>query len=270
MSLIPTPCKVCDADDADFLFEKSGWTIVRCRHCGFVYTNPIPTRKSLQEFYSSGIRVDRKEKNPECIERFSAEAGRGKYSQMKRIKSPIGRIWVRKARLIRWNRYLPQNGRFLDVGCAQGHLVIAAKGMEKWDCSGVDIQMHKLRHARISDPDADVCLAAVDELSFKDKAFDIVTMTHVLEHMFDPLRTLLELSRIIRRKGVLVITVPNIGHTVARLLGKKWRSVNPPGHLWYFSPSTLERLVRKAGMEVIHNERLLLRCNMTVFARQRI
>jgi len=187
---------------------------------------------------------------------------------MKLIKGPRVRIWARKARLIRWNKYLPQEGRFLDVGCGYGHLIIAAKRRGKWDCSGVDIQMHKLTAARVLVPDATMYLAAVDLLGFKDETFDIVTMTHVLEHTFDPLNTLLELSRVLRANGVLVVTVPDAAHPFARLMGKEFRLVQPPIHLWYFSAQTLARLVERAGLKVIHRKRLPLRCHLTVFARK--
>jgi ubiquinone/menaquinone biosynthesis C-methylase UbiE len=268
-SLVHLPCRVCDKDSSDFLYQKGGWTIVRCRNCGFVYTNPIPTKRGLERFYSSGIKVDWGNKqNVHLMKDFSSRSVKKKFMQMKPIKSPIGRIWVRQARLIRWNKYLPQGGRFLDVGCAQGHLVIAAKSRKKWDCMGVDIQTHKLRHARVLDPDATICSAAVDELGFKDETFDVVTMTHLLEHTFDPCSVLLELSRILRTNGVLVVTVPNVAHPVSRLMGKRWRRVNPPVHLWYFSPQTLERLVEKAGMKTIHMEVLFLRYAVTVFARK--
>ncbi|MHC4474155.1 MAG: class I SAM-dependent methyltransferase [Planctomycetota bacterium] len=260
MSNVHVSCKVCDTNSADFLFEKNGWDIVRCCNCGFVYTNPIPTREDVERYYSSGAKM-RWGKAAFSVEKVSKDS-----HQLKTIKSPLGRIWVRQLRLIRWNKHLPQQGRFLDVGCAQGHLVLAAKRMAKWDCVGVDIQMHKLRHAHLVDPYANIILGAVDKLGFKAETFDIVTMTHVLEHTFDPVKTLLELYAVLRNNGVGVITVPNITHPYARLMGKRWPSIRPPGHLWFFSPETLERLVKKVGMEVIHKEVLVFRPNFTIIA----
>jgi SAM-dependent methyltransferase len=258
MPSVYVACKVCDRDDTDFLYNKNSWDIVRCRNCGFTYTNPIPSREDVEGFYSSGVKMTKGR------EEFSVNTTTKNAPKLKKIKSPLGRIWIRQLRLIRWNNYLPQNGRFLDVGCAQGHLVLAAKRTGKWDCIGVDIQMHKLKHARLMDLQVKVVIGAVGKLGFKPGAFDIITMTHVLEHTFDPLECLLELKTVMRNKGVGVITVPNVSHPYARLLGKRWQSVRPPGHLWYFSPQTLERLVNRAGMQVIHNDAQLLRPNVTV------
>jgi 2-polyprenyl-3-methyl-5-hydroxy-6-metoxy-1,4-benzoquinol methylase len=269
MDLVKVSCQVCTENSSELLFEKNSWKIVRCRNCGFIYTNPIPTRKSLNEFYSSGIRISRRDKDPETMAKLLDDATAGPPAKLKPIKKPTARIWVRRARLLRWRRHIPTRGRLLDVGCAQGHLVLAANATGLWDCYGADIQFHKLRQIHMSDPHAKACLAAVDELSFKKDSFDVVTMTHVLEHMFDPLFTLHELSRIMRPNGVLVITVPNIGHPIAKLLGPKWKSVNPPGHLWYFAHQTLERLVEKAGMAVTGKQLSLLSPNMTVFACKR-
>lgn len=262
MSLVYLACRVCDRDSSDFLFEKSGWTIVRCRNCGFIYTNPIPTREDLQRYYSSRTGP---------TEKSSMRPGFLSLRQsilMKLIRSPRVRIWVRKARLIRWNKYLPQEGRLIDVGCAYGYLVLAAERMRKWACYGLDIQMHKLKYARSKYPYLSLYLGAVDELCFMDETFDIVIMTHVLEHTFDPLNTLLELSRILRTKGVLVVTVPDAAHPFARLMGKEFPLVQPPVHLWYFSAQTLARLLERTGMKVIHRRRLPLKCHLTVFAKK--
>ena len=95
-----------------------------------------------------------------------------------------------------------------------------------------------------------------------------MTMTHLLEHTFDPLGTLLELFRVLRKEGVVVVTVPDVAHPIARLMGKNWRRVNPPVHLWYFSPQTLVRIVEKAAFKVIYNERSLLRGHVTIIGRK--
>jgi len=269
LPLLNIPCRVCDRDSADFLFKKSGWNIVRCRNCGFIYVNPIPDRYDLYKYYSSGIKINwRKENGHKLIENFQPEKVKTDFDQMRPSKGPRGRIWVRKQRLVRWNRYLPQEGRFLDVGCAEGYLVMAAKKIGKWSCFGIDIQMNRLRYAHSYDPILPLCIGADDQLCFKDETFDIITMTHLLEHTFDPLNTLMELSRILRRKGVLVVTVPNVAHPLARLRGEQWRRINPPVHLWYFSPQTLTKLMEKTGLKVIHKEISLLRCNLTVFAKK--
>ena len=106
---------------------------------------------------------------------------------MRKIKSPRGRIWVRERRLIRWNKYLPQNGRFLDVGCAEGYMVIAAKKIGKWVCVGLDIQIQRMQYACFHYLDVPFFLGLADELCFKDEKFNIITMTHLLEHTFNPL-----------------------------------------------------------------------------------
>ena len=269
MSFVSLPCRVCESHRWDFLFRKSGWNIVRCQNCGFVYTHPIPTREDLHRYYASGVKIDwRDEKNPELIEHFRPEQAKKDFCDMRKGKRRRGRIWVRQRRLVRWNRYLPQKGRFLDVGCAEGYLVIAAQKRKKWYCAGVDVQMHRMARGRLQYSDLPLCLGLADQLCFKEETFDIMTMTHLLEHTFDPLGTLLELFRVLRKEGVVVVTVPDVAHPIARLMGKNWRRVNPPVHLWYFSLETLVRIVEKAAFKVIYNERSLLRGHVTIIGRK--
>jgi hypothetical protein len=72
---------------------------------------------------------------------------------------------------------------------------------------------------------------------------------HVREHLRDPEATLRALSRNLNPEGVLVIATPNFRSRTAQLLGRNSYWISPPAHLNYFSPRSLDRLVRVSGHE---------------------
>jgi SAM-dependent methyltransferase len=75
---------------------------------------------------------------------------------------------------------------------------------------------------------------------------DQINMQHVIEHLSDPLSAIVESFRLLRKGGRLVIYTPNnesLGHRVFR---SAWRGLEPPRHLFIFSPESLNVLFAKS------------------------
>jgi len=99
------------------------------------------------------------------------------------------------------------------------------------------------------------------QCGFSEKSFDVVYSAHVFEHLLDPMATLLEIRRIIKPGGILVIEVPQqfrslrdrlrgclVGITGDAGEGKVYRSpVSAIHHVYFFSPSTLRAMAQQAG-----------------------
>jgi SAM-dependent methyltransferase len=81
--------------------------------------------------------------------------------------------------------------------------------------------------------------------------FDAAVLWHVLEHTHDPRTQLDRLLALLRPGGILGLRVPNMHSFGARVAGRSWPWIAPPGHLWYFSPHTLPRLLARCGFEVL-------------------
>ena len=75
-------------------------------------------------------------------------------------------------------------------------------------------------------------------------------MWHVLEHVRNPKDQLTRLAALLKPGGILGLRVPNIDSFGARVAGQWWPWMCPPAHLWFFSPTTLPRLLQACGFEV--------------------
>jgi SAM-dependent methyltransferase len=77
--------------------------------------------------------------------------------------------------------------------------------------------------------------------------FDCIIATHVIEHVYQPLKFVRDLSRHLRPSGKLVVAAPDMGSLWRWLMGHHWPLFKIPEHVLYFDRRSLIALVRQAG-----------------------
>lgn len=102
--------------------------------------------------------------------------------------------------------YFRPRGTLLDLGCAFGYLVAAARN-RGYRAFGVDLSTYALRQ---TGPAAGDCAAAdLACLPWPDHSADVVCLFDVVEHLPDPLSALREARRVLADEGLLVLTTPD-------------------------------------------------------------
>jgi 2-polyprenyl-3-methyl-5-hydroxy-6-metoxy-1,4-benzoquinol methylase len=153
----------------------------------------------------------------------------------------------RRAHINIISRYvrLPHHPRHLDVGCAMGSMLEEAKAAG-WDTAGVETSELAARYAaeRTGCP---VHVGTLQRAAFQSESFDVVTLMDVIEHVAEPVNLINEIYRILRPGGVVFILTPNFASFFVWLYGPKAYGVWPDQHVLYFQPSTISKLLRKAG-----------------------
>jgi SAM-dependent methyltransferase len=249
------PCNVCGADDSDIIyparyadgsardmvrtFRASGDELlidrlVRCRHCGLEYVNPRPHAADIVDAYSRGD-------DPAYVSQVDARE--------RTFSDAIARI----------ESLHPRRGRLLDVGTAAGAFLAAARArgwtvdgcepnrwMAEWGSQHYGLN---IRPGEIFDQD------------FPPESFDVVTLWDVIEHTPDPARVIDHVADLVKPGGLLVVNYPDRGTWLARLLGRRWPFLSSV-HLYYFTRSTISRLLESHGFGVVtmtpHVQRLEL------------
>jgi 2-polyprenyl-3-methyl-5-hydroxy-6-metoxy-1,4-benzoquinol methylase len=144
---------------------------------------------------------------------------------------------------------LRKMGRILDVGCSNG-AYLAALRSQGWEVEGIEMDgvaadyAINERRLKVTTGDAESVLARLP-----DQSYDVVTMWHLLEHLFDPAAALANARRILRPGGMLMLEVPNFAATLAGIFRKNWFALDVPRHLYHFTPDTLRALLMHAGMQ---------------------
>src|SRR3989304_5798091 len=109
-------------------------------------------------------------------------------------------------------RYVPLEGaRILDIGCGIGTYVRKLQDYSSY-VYGIDIDSARVRQGRTGLPDRQagtLAVAVSESLPFADRAFDVVLLNEVIEHVRDDRHTLREACRVVRPGGHVVVYAPN-------------------------------------------------------------
>jgi 2-polyprenyl-3-methyl-5-hydroxy-6-metoxy-1,4-benzoquinol methylase len=150
----------------------------------------------------------------------------------------------------------PANSRqMLDVGCGAGVFLSDARDAG-WMVSGVEINPKFPEFCRKDLGIENVKVGFVSSIPFPDASFDAVAMLDVLEHMYDPVKSVRQCARLLKPGGVLVVKSPNGSmqlrkERMRKALGRGNGYVATIGHLNQFSPKTLSRAFREGGLDPI-------------------
>lgn len=238
------PCPLCGSQKS-FLVAKSpnvhmavfrrifAERVVQCEACGMVFTNPRPSVKDLERYYTELYRLEGLEV-PKTLDEFLGEGHK--------------EIWFSKERDFELVLEEKSAGRLLDIGCASGSLLWLAheKGFA---VHGVDVG--RVATQFVADIlGFDVFCGQLEDAHFPDRSFDVVTMFHSLEHVPYPRPVVREIRRILADDGVFIGVVPNFAGWSSEKDGAKWIWLQPQNHYSHFTPDSLRKVVEGEGFSL--------------------
>jgi 2-polyprenyl-3-methyl-5-hydroxy-6-metoxy-1,4-benzoquinol methylase len=267
----PCPtCLLCGAegnyvyqDQKDRLFGADGtWNLKQCTEntCGLIWLDPMPLREDIGKAYATYythmvngvVKSDGLSKRFYNLIKLGYLAGAYNYQVGPRSPALRNLGWllylfpIRRAKVEGDHRYLqavPQ-GRLLDVGCGSGEWLAQMRELG-WRTEGLDFDENAVKVARRNG--LEVHCGGIEQQQYPDESFDAVTLSHVIEHLPDPVGTLVECARVLKKGGALVVLTPNATSLSHRLFKQDWRGLEPPRHLHIFSNQSLPNLLARAG-----------------------
>jgi 2-polyprenyl-3-methyl-5-hydroxy-6-metoxy-1,4-benzoquinol methylase len=144
-------------------------------------------------------------------------------------------------------RFLPKpfDGQcLLDVGCGNGDFLVNAKEVG-WIALGIEPDVEAAKTAKKRD--CDVIIGDIDCLERCSNKYDVITISHVIEHVHEPRNFLKSVKRLLKEGGLVYIDTPNISSYGAKTFKKNWRGIEAPRHLVLFNHSSLEHLLKECG-----------------------
>ncbi len=226
-------CNLCGKSRFKVLEDdQTPFKVLKCQNCSLVFVYPQSETVDLKDHYDEGY-----------------------YSE-----------WIyaqEKKRLKMWNKRLnlldkhKDGGMLLDVGCGEGTFLKQARA-RGWRVSGTELSCYAAKYAS-NVLEAAVFCGELEDAKYSDHVFDVVTMWHVLEHVSDPTDYLLEVHRILKSDGLMVIAVPNVNdlfmqiayRIIKRRKLKLFSKDDKELHLYHFSTKTIKQYLDKAGFECL-------------------
>jgi ubiquinone/menaquinone biosynthesis C-methylase UbiE len=134
------------------------------------------------------------------------------------------------------NKFGPQSGRVLELGCGLGHLL--GWLVKKFEVYGVDINQWALSQASQNVPLGNFVHSAAENLhAFPDEIFQVVIAKHVVEHLPNPDLAISEISRVLTPGGLLLLATPNTDSLARPVKKEDWIGYQDPTHISLWSPS---------------------------------
>lgn len=103
-----------------------------------------------------------------------------------------------------------------------------------------------------------------EEVLKESPSFDFIIFGDILEHLYDPLKVLIELKTLLKPNGQLIISLPNIGHIelfIQVYIKGTWpineRGIFDKTHIRWFTRKDVFQLAKSANLEVVNYERTL-------------
>lgn len=265
-------CPVCKGTESTLLLNglvdnafhvaPGRWNLYQCRYCKSAYLNPRPDKKSIHKaygvYYTHEAPAESKLLDGELsiIRKFRRLLSNGYFNYHHGTKrEPSIRLgaWLLlffpgfRKRANALFRYLPKpkpSQKLLDVGCGNGdYLVLASEA--GWKVKGVEPDPKALEVARSRG--LEVVPGSIEDVAQTGELFDVITMSHVIEHVHDPVNFVKLAYRCLKPGGILYIDTPNIESFGAEKFGRNWRGIETPRHLVLLSKSGLENLLDQAS-----------------------
>jgi 2-polyprenyl-3-methyl-5-hydroxy-6-metoxy-1,4-benzoquinol methylase len=214
----------------DYFLSQESFSIEKCQTCGFQITNPRPAKEAISSYYKSEDYISHSNKSKGLFARLYQLARKVNLSSKYSI---IGKH--------------AHKGRLLDIGSGTGHFLNYFQ-KKQWPVQGIEPNEEAARFAR---ENFGLKIDSEQNISkIPDHSFDVITMWHVLEHVHDLNQRMLDLQRLIKPKGLLVLALPNPESYDSKYYVKYWAAYDLPRHLYHFRKSDVEKLAKKYNFRI--------------------
>lgn len=207
----------------DYYASGETFEVVCCVQCGFLMTQDAPVEAEIGKYYET----------PDYISHSNTRKGlmNSLYHVVRRM------MLARKASLVKHTAGM-KVGTLLDYGTGTGFFADAMK-RKGWNVSAVE----KSPAARAFAKERFALdVKAEDALKeYADASFDVITLWHVMEHLEDLNGMWDTFHRLLKKRGILIVAVPNPDSYDAHRYGEVWAAYDVPRHLWHFRPSVMQR-----------------------------
>ena len=236
LGLVDAPCSLCKSDNFQLLSvaDRYGFDIKKqvCLDCNLVQSNPRPSKEFHQEFYKNHYR-----------KLYTGEDSSVDYASMESDFHTKGKIIIDVLKKAGVNNL--KNFNIIEIGCSSGGIL---KYLEPFTNAvyGSDLDEEAIKYGQKI---LNLNIRVGEKPDFPSKEKNIFILSHVLEHVFDPLEFIISIKKMLKESDFLYIAVP--GMNMVKLGNYKYdlRRYFHLAHVTDFTKETLLTLITTAGLK---------------------
>ena len=255
-----TRCKICGNNssynftsiDISIICEKD-YEFYLCRDCNYYFIHPTPDSEYMSKWYNDHpILVD-----DQGLIKGVQEYLNGSNIIQKNSLNDIFKILELEVKFVLDGNKNSQLS-ILDVGCGAGILLHFLREKTEAKVTGIDLNKHVIEVGK-KYLGLENFYDNLHELSKTGEKFDIISLIDVIEHLSDPVQTILDAKSLLKEKGIILLRCPSTdGFLFNKSIPERWKWVYAPYHLSLFSNLALEKLARQCNMHFqLKEDRLL-------------
>ena len=237
------------------------WSFRECIACGHLWLDPCPVAEEIGRLYASYYTHGVERGSPLLGDGFWPRCRRGvleaygyrglAHDSTERFLGQAMRfvppVWEECEEIVH-SVTGPPRGRLLDVGCGDGYFLRIMRDLG-WTVQGVEPDPKAAAFARAHG--LDIIQSPIEAASLASNAFDVITTSHVIEHVLEPVAFLSVARRALKPHGLMYVFTPNAESWGHAMFGASWYPLEPPRHLHIFRPRNLVACAERARLQVV-------------------
>lgn len=243
----------CRSTDRLYRTTRQQFEYSTCDRCGLLFQSVRPTAAAIADFYPR----DYSPYSRQTAAKDSTSTGvvPRLIPRLRRVVQPLTR-WIAHSGCAASDEELldsiyeppDESSSFLDFGCGSDAALNRARDLG-WRTAGIDFSAMAVDSARQSGHRA-WQINECDWEQLRSEGFSLIRLSHVLEHLFDPLETIRQLVTVLKPGGVLHLALPNPTNPLARLFRSNWLGLDAPRHITIPSATVIRQWLEEAGLNV--------------------
>ncbi|MCC0178501.1 class I SAM-dependent methyltransferase [Waterburya agarophytonicola K14] len=223
--------------------NSQDYKIYWCSECDYGMTENRPSKEEVEDFYDLDDYYTHNA--------ATSDVNENKISFLDRLRIHLSYLFDQGEDLDpgEVDTLLKTNKpRMCEIGCGNGKNLIKFQA-SGYDVFGIEPDPAARKMAQKITPN--ILSGTAEELpqGIKNEKYDIVLMSHVLEHCIDINKVMSNVKEILNDGGVYIVEIPNCNSLGFQTYRGEWPWSDIPRHLNFFTGSSLDKIFKKHGFE---------------------
>lgn len=217
----------------DHNYSGDKFKIVCCKNCGFKFTNPRPIEASISQYYKSENYISHTSSNKGIFNKAYLAVRNYQFRNKLKIINSLS---------------TNKNKNILDIGCGTGDF-LSFCSENGWVSRGVEVD--KEARSLANERNNTAVEKSIDFIIEKKEKFDVITLWHVLEHIYDINQYLKKIKLLLKDGGHVILGLPNHKSYDSTHFKENWYAYDVPIHVSHFSRKDIQVLSGKHKLKYV-------------------